>query len=48
MSIFGGRDGGYHTYSIKGNIIPGLWRVDIETERGQIIGREEFKIEFSN
>ena len=48
LSIFGGRDGGYHTYSIKGNIIPGLWRVDIETERGQIIGREEFKIEFSN
>lgn len=44
LSIFGGRDGGYHTYSIKENIIPGLWRVNIETERGQLIGRETFRV----
>ena len=45
LGIVGGRDGGYRTYSIKENVFPGLWRVDIETERGQLIGREEFRIE---
>lgn len=43
-SIFGGRDGGYRGYSQKTNVIPGKWRVDIVTERNQIIGRERFDI----
>ncbi|MDQ3076965.1 MAG: DUF2914 domain-containing protein [bacterium] len=45
FSIVGGRDGGYRGYSIKTNTFTGLWRVNVETARGQIIGRETFKIE---
>ncbi len=44
LSIFGGRGDGYRTYSIKEALFPGLWRVDIETESGQIIGRKKFNI----
>lgn len=43
--IFGGRDGGYRGYSIKENLAPGKWRVDVETLRGQIIGRLVFRVE---
>ena len=42
--ISGGRDGGYRGYSKKENITPGAWRVDVETLRGQIIGRFTFKV----
>jgi len=42
--IFGGRDGGYRGYSTKSSIFPGKWRVDIVTERGQIIGRVAFRV----
>lgn len=45
LSIFGGRGDGYRTYSIKEALFPGLWRVDIETENGQVIGRKTFRIE---
>ena len=44
FSIIGGRDGGYRGYSIKSNVFPGRWRVDIVTDRGQILGRESFMI----
>lgn len=44
--IAGGRDGGYRGYTIKENIFPGKWRVDVITERGQIVGRLNFKILF--
>lgn len=44
LSIYGGRGDGYRTYSIKEALFIGLWRVDIETESGQIIGRKTFKI----
>lgn len=46
LQITGGRDGGYRTYSYKDNMEVGLWRVNIETNRGQIIGRKKFKVEF--
>lgn len=42
--IIGGRDGGYRGYSYKRQTFPGNWRVDIETENGQVIGRIRFKI----
>lgn len=45
--ITGGRDGGYRGYSWKSNLFSGLWRVNVETMRGQIIGRIRFKIEIS-
>lgn len=47
FAIVGGRDGGYRGYSLKTFLFPGLWRVNIETGRGQIIGRVKFEIEFA-
>ena len=43
-SIAGGRDGGYRGYSLT-TVNSGNWRVNIETERGQLIGRVKFKVE---
>lgn len=43
--IYGGADGGYRGYSTKQNIAPGAWRVSVETERGQVIGRVRFNVE---
>jgi len=43
--IRGGRDGGYRGYTIKRNIAPGDWRVDIDTLDGHIIGRVRFEVE---
>ena len=42
--IAGGRAGGYRGYTYKNNIQPGKWRVDVITERGQILGRRTFKV----
>jgi len=42
--ISGGRDGGYRGYSVKKNVFPGLWRVDVVTERDQILGRKKFTV----
>ncbi|MDP2648861.1 MAG: DUF2914 domain-containing protein [bacterium] len=43
--IYGGRDGGYRGYSLKSNIAPGEWRVDVVTQYGQLIGRVAFTVE---
>lgn len=43
--ISGGRNEGYRGYSVKENLSPGKWRVDVETLRGQIIGRFVFRVE---
>ena len=42
--IVGGRDEGYRGYSFISNVFPGLWRVMVETSRGQVIGRESFRV----
>jgi len=42
--IKGGRNEGYRGFSKKENVFEGKWRVDIETERGQVIGRVRFDI----
>ena len=42
--IVGGRDGGYRGYSYKQNVVPGGWRVDVENDRGQVLGRLSFEI----
>ena len=44
VPIVGGREGGYRMYSVKQSVSPGLWRVDVETSEGQIVGRIRFKI----
>ncbi len=42
--ITGGRDAGYRGYTFKENIKPGLWKVDVITEEGLIIGVINFEI----
>ena len=43
--IAGGRGEGYRGYSLRRSLMPGKWRVDVETERGQLIGRKVFTVE---
>lgn len=44
LRVMGGRDGGFRTYSMRSNLASGKWRVGVKTERGQIIGYENFNI----
>ena len=44
FGISGGRDGGYRGYSTLSNIVPGYYRVSIETQSGQVIGRTYFNV----
>ncbi len=48
LGISGGRDNGFRTFSVKENIFPGRWRVNVETPRGQLIGRISFSIAFAS
>src|SRR3989344_761872 len=42
--IRGGRNEGYRGFSRKDNVILGKWRVDIKTDRDQVIGRVRFDV----
>lgn len=44
LTVSGGRDGGFRTYSEKTGLSEGKWRVNVETERGQILGTIRFKV----
>ena len=44
VDISGGRDGGYRIYTRKRFVQPGKWRVDIKTQRQQILGRIPFEV----
>lgn len=44
--ISGGRDEGFRGYTWKSNLAPGKWRVSVETERGQVLGRIRFNIQY--
>lgn len=46
--IVGGRDGGYRGYSRKQGVQPGTWRVDVVTDRNQLVGRITFTVEDTN
>lgn len=48
LAITGGRDGGFRTYSVKENLFPGLWRVDVASPRGQLLGRISFSVVISD
>ncbi len=43
--ISGGREGGYRGYSAKESLLPGRWRVSVETPGGQVVGRLHFTVE---
>jgi hypothetical protein len=42
LNVRGGRDGGFRTYSVKKEITPGAWRVNVETPGGALLGRLRF------
>lgn len=42
--IFGGRKNGYRGYTRKADPAPGLWRVDVQTVDGRLIGRTKFVV----
>ncbi len=44
--IIGGADGGYRGYSVKTNIFPGKWRVNVTNSRGQVVGRINFTVSY--
>ena len=44
LSVFGGREEGYRTYSISGGLEAGKWRVNVETPTGQLVGRMAFEV----
>lgn len=44
LPVVGGRDNGFRTYSIKTGLTPGLWRVNVKTTGGQVIGRLRFEV----
>lgn len=43
--ITGGRGGGYRGYTERRDAEPGLWRVNVKTGYGQLIGRVSFEVE---
>jgi hypothetical protein len=45
--VVGGRKAGYRGYTYKRHIVPGEWRVDVQTDDGQILGRISFEIDKS-
>ena len=47
FEIEGGRQAGYKGYSFKSNLLPGAWRIYVENERGQVLGRIKFNVEIS-
>lgn len=48
FSISGGRDEGFRGYTFKEALREGRWRVDVLTERNQLIGRTTFTLTFSS
>jgi hypothetical protein len=42
--LLGGRYTGYRGYTFKRTVSPGRWRVDVETEAGQTLGRIPFTL----
>ncbi len=44
--ISGGRSDGYRGFTVKGNLQNGRWRVFVKTERGQVLGKVGFRVEF--
>jgi hypothetical protein len=47
-TVIGGADQGYRGYTTKSNLEEGKWTVNIETDRGQVIGRATFEVVYSD
>ncbi|MES2216430.1 MAG: DUF2914 domain-containing protein [Patescibacteria group bacterium] len=47
-TIVGGADRGHRGYSMKTNLTEGNWSVNVETSRGQVIGRVTFEVIYDN
>ena len=48
ITITGGREKGYRSYTTKHRVQRGEWRVNVETEDGRILGRMKFYAEEKN
>jgi hypothetical protein len=48
FTITGGSDRGYRGHSVKEHLREGEWRVDVETSRGQVIGRITFEVVYTS
>ena len=44
ITISGGREHGYRLYTMKQHVLPGEWRVTVETEDGRTIGRIHLQV----
>ncbi len=44
FAVTGGAKTGYRGFSFKARVSPGLWRVDVETKGGQVLGRVRFRV----
>ena len=44
FALTGGREKGYRGYTYKRHIRPGRWRVDVENQMGQVVGRIPFEV----
>lgn len=42
--IVGGRSEGYRGFSFTEDPVPGVWRVSVETARGQVVGRAQVRV----
>lgn len=45
ITITGGRERGYRSYTMKHRVQPGEWHVNVETEDGRLLGRMAFVAE---
>ncbi len=45
FTISGGRKAGYKGYSFASDVLPGKWRIYVKNERGQVLGKIQFKVE---
>lgn len=44
LYLSGGRSDGFRIFSVKYNLTPGEWRINVATPRGQVLGRINFEI----